>query len=112
MTKKKSKPKGKPKEAEKPAPQPRQARLPGTEDAVIAEIEGLAEQWAEQNDELSKVKEERDLTLNKLLAVMHANHRTRYKRDGVEVVVKPEDEKVKVKFKKVEPVGTAVDMSA
>jgi hypothetical protein len=82
------------------AKKPKQDRLPGTEDAAIAELESAAESYAETRDERVALLAEEVEQKAQLLALMHKFKRTHYEHNGVEVDVVPEGEKLKVKIRK------------
>jgi len=79
---------------------PRQGRLAGMEDAKIEEIEAAAESYAEIRDRRQALTAEEVPAKKKLLELMHANEKTSYHHNGIEVKVVVEKEKVKVKIKK------------
>ena len=81
---------------------PKQARLPGTEDAPIQALESAAERYAEIRDErIALSKEEGELKAG-LLILMKKNGKTAYKHNGVEIWIELEEETVKVKIRKEE----------
>jgi hypothetical protein len=84
----------------KPVRRPKQARLPGTEDAAIQELEGLAEEYAEKRDQRQAIGKEEVELKNALLNAMHKNHKTTYHHGGVFIAVLTEKEKVKVRISK------------
>lgn len=81
---------------------PRQARLPGTEDAAIESLEALAEEYAEARDERMAIGERESQLKQKLLTEMEANKKTRYFHAGCLIEVVATDKKVKVRISKDE----------
>jgi hypothetical protein len=79
---------------------PRQARLPGTEDAVIEALEALAEEYAEARDERMRVGEIEVELKTKLLDEMKRNDKTKYFHAGVLIEVINSKDKVRVRIKK------------
>ena len=78
---------------------PRQDALPGMGDRKIAAIENAALSYAEIRDERQELtRQEVDLK-KKLLDLMHKAGKTEYKRNGISVVIKMEEETVKVRVK-------------
>ncbi len=78
----------------------RQEQLPGVENSAIKEIEDAALEYAEGRDErmaATRVEVERK---TKLIDAMHAANKTEYKRDGIEIKLTVEKEKVRVKIAK------------
>jgi len=81
---------------------PKQQRLPGTQDARIAELEDLAGQYVEARDErLETLRREVDLK-NQILGKMHGLKKVRYEYQGTTIEIVPEAEKLKVKVAKPE----------
>ena len=86
-----------PKKAPAPAAKkPKQQRLPGTEDARIDALEDLAEEYAEIRDKRIALNKEESTLKDKLRDIMKANKKRHYVRDGVEIDIVPEGEKLKV----------------
>jgi len=84
------------------AKKPRQARLPGTEDAAIDGLNALAEDYAEARDERMEIGKREVALKTSILEVMHKHGRQSYSFDGISVKIKPESEKVVVRIKKEE----------
>jgi hypothetical protein len=84
----------------KEAKKPKQMRIPGTEDARIDALEDKAEEYADIRDQrIALIAPEVELK-KELLALMKANKKEHYKRDGIEVNVVHEKENVRVRIKK------------
>lgn len=79
---------------------PRQARLPGVEDAKIEGLESAAEEYADIRDKRQALTKEEVTLKNRLLAIMHKNGKKSYNHQGVSVQVIVEKEKVRVRIKK------------
>ncbi len=78
----------------------RQEQLPGVENREIKELEDLALDYAEGRDErMAATRKEVELKQN-LIAAMHAAKKTEYKREGIEITLIVEKEKVRVKVPK------------
>jgi len=86
----------------KPARRGRQARLPGTEDPAIDELEGLAEEYAEARDRRMAIDEEEADLKQQLLAEMKKHHKVAYHHGGIDIEIIVVDEKVRVRIKKDE----------
>jgi hypothetical protein len=89
----------KPKKAPK-AKKPRQARLPGTEDNKIQEIESAALDYVEQRDERMELTKKEKAAKDALLAVMHANNKKTYVCGDLDISIRPEGEKLTVRVRK------------
>ena len=87
----------KPKKAPK-AKKPRQARLPGTEDNKIQEIETAALDYVEVRDERMEMIKKEKTAKDSLLATMHKNGKTTYRCGEIDIAIIPEGEKLKVKI--------------
>jgi hypothetical protein len=79
---------------------PKQDRLPGTEDAAIAELESAAESYAETRDERVALLAEEVEQKASLLMLMKKHHKEHYEHNGVIVDIVHEDETVKVRITK------------
>lgn len=75
------------------------ASLPGMEDREIAELQGLALEYAEKRDERMAIGVQEVDLKGKLLAAMKRNHKRSYSYNGVEIDVVTEEETVKVRVK-------------
>lgn len=96
---KKSVPKRKPVEVNR---KPRTPRLPGMEDAGIAELEKLAEKYADVRDQrMVLTKREAEMNAD-LLALMKKHGKTEYHHDEVHCWIKAKDERVKVKLGEID----------
>ena len=91
---------------EKPK-KPRQARLPDMEDPQIEALESKAEEYADIRDQRMALTPQEKKLKNDLLALMKANNKERYFRDGIEIRVVHESETVKVRLKKTEEEASA-----
>lgn len=81
-------------------PAPKQARLPGTEDARIDKLEDLAEEYADIREQgFSFLKKLKDIEKD-LLAAMKDNGKLVYSRNGIVIRRIESSEKVKVRIKK------------
>jgi hypothetical protein len=90
------------KKEKKAKSEPKQKRLPGTEDAAIAELETAAEAYAEGRDErMALLKDEVEMK-NSLLKLMHKYGKKTYNHAGIEIEVVSKDEMVRVKVQKDE----------
>lgn len=81
---------------------PKQARLPQMEDPKIEELEYAAESYAEIRDQRLALTPQEKKLKDDLLAAMKRNGKQAYRRDGIEIEIIPEGEKVKVRIKKEE----------
>lgn len=81
---------------------PKQARLPQMDDPQIEELESLAESYADVRDQRLALTPQEKKLKDDLLAAMKRNHKQLYRRDGIEIEIVPEGEKVKVRLKKEE----------
>jgi predicted 3-demethylubiquinone-9 3-methyltransferase (glyoxalase superfamily) len=79
---------------------PKQARIPGTEDAAIQELESLAEDYAEKRDKRLEVGKAEIELKGQLLAAMDKHKKKKYEHAGVSIEVTVEKRKVKVRIKK------------
>jgi hypothetical protein len=77
----------------------KQARLPGTEDNRLKELDDLAMQYAEVRDERMELGRKEIVLKADLLAKMKALKKKSYIVDGIEINV-AEEETVKVKVSK------------
>ena len=96
MTKKKAAPKQKVKTNSKP--KPKQGSLPGLEDRALAELEALAEQYAEIRDDRMALNEKEVELNDELLALMKKHKKTEYHHGDVHCWIKSAGEKVRVKL--------------
>ena len=88
------------KDFDQPVRRPRQARLPGTEDAAIEGLNALAEDYAEIRDKrMSLLKEEVGLK-ETISSTMHKHGKTTYRYGKVFIQLTTEREKVRVKILK------------
>ncbi len=78
----------------------RQARLPGTEDPAIEELEGLAEEYAEFRDKRMAMGEEEVKLKKELLEEMHKHNKVKYFHAGISIEVVNSMDKVRVRIKK------------
>lgn len=85
-----------------PKPKPRQARLPGTEDPEIEELESAAEEYADIRDQRMELTKEEVRLQSGLLAAMKKYNKTSYVHDGYDLKLVAEKEKVRVRIKKDE----------
>lgn len=76
----------------------KQARLPGTDDPALKDLESKAEQYVEIRDERMELTKKESALQDDLLALMKKYKKTEYRRDGIEIRIVPIDEKVKVKI--------------
>ena len=81
---------------------PRQQIIPGVGDEKIAAIENAALDYAEVRDERMALSQKEVDLKGKLLDLMHAKKLKEYKRANISVVVKMEQETVKVSVKSEE----------
>jgi len=81
--------------------EPRQARIPGTEDAMIKELQVAAEEYAEKRDARQAMLADEVALKGELLALMKKHKKEHYEYQGVEVTLVHEEESVKVKIHKV-----------
>ena len=107
MSKKKSPTKKSKKKESPPLENPadlksKQARLPQMDDPVIEEIEAAAEKYVDIRDQRMALTDQEVDRKGLLLTLMKRHDKTHYKRNGVEVSVVVEKEKVKVKVSKDE----------
>jgi hypothetical protein len=75
----------------------RQARLPGTEDAAISELESLAENYAEARDRQREAGKEQKELRKSIAKAMHNNGKQTYRHGGVFITLLDKDEEVRVK---------------
>jgi len=101
MTKKKAAPKQKAKTNSKP--KPKQGSLPGLEDRALAELEALAEQYAEIRDDRMALNEKEVELNDELLALMKKHKKTEYHHGDVHCWIKATDERVRVKIGELTP---------
>jgi hypothetical protein len=78
----------------------KQPRLPGQEDAAIAELETAAEEYVSARDERQAMLANEVELKNNLLALMTKHKKEHYEHDGIVVDVVPEGVKLKVKISK------------
>lgn len=78
---------------------PRQSQLPGIGDEKIAAIENAALDYAEIRDQRQELTTQEVDLKKKLLDLMHAKKLTEYKRNGISVTIKMEEETVKVRVR-------------
>ena len=97
-TKKKAKKVSKP-STNKPRRIPRQDALPGMGDAKIQAIETAALDYAEIRDKRQELTAEESSLKKELLTLMHKLGKKEYRRNGISVVVKVEEETVKVRVR-------------
>jgi hypothetical protein len=81
---------------------PRQARLPGTEDPAIEELEALAEQYAEARDKQSAAGKDQKALRKQIAEAMGRSGKTTYRHGGVFITLLEKDQEVRVKFVKTE----------
>jgi hypothetical protein len=79
---------------------PKQRRLPGLEDPVIQELEGLAEEYADARDRRMEIGEEEVKLKTELLDEMKKRNRERYFHAGILIEVINSKDKVRVRIKK------------
>lgn len=84
-----------PKEPKKP----RQARLPQMEEPAIEALEALAESYDESMKEGWAHLEKADVAKKALLAEMEKLGKTKYVHGRIEIEIKPEGKKIKIKVK-------------
>ena len=77
----------------------RQARLPGTEDAAIVELEQAADDYMEVRDERLKFLKQEVTEKQKILGILKANNKKSYRRGEYIIRIKVETEKLLVKKK-------------
>ena len=82
------------------AGEPLQGDLPGMEDAKIAELESLAERYAEIRDKRIALNKAEVALKDQLIVAMHENEKEVYRRDGIEILLVAEEETVKVRVAK------------
>lgn len=92
---------------DEPPKKPRQARLPQMEDSRIEALEAKAEEYADVRDQRMALTPQEKKLKDDLLALMKANNKERYFRDGIEIKVVHEHESVKVRLKKTEEEASA-----
>lgn len=88
------------KKSRKPVPvkKPRQARLPGTEDAKIEEFHAIAEElFDHRTKRLEHGKAEADLN-ERLLKLMRSRGKETYSYQGMKLTIVPKKEFVRVKI--------------
>jgi len=78
---------------------PRQANLPGT-DGQITELETSALEYVEHREERQEALREEVRLKDDLIALMKKHNKTVYRRDGFELRLVVEKEKIKVKVAK------------
>lgn len=85
--------------------EPRQPRLPGTEDEAIQELETAAEEYADKRDQRQALLADEVSLKGELLHLMKKHGKEHYSHQGIEITVTHEEESVKVKIRKPEPVA-------
>ena len=78
----------------------RSADLPGMEDRAIQPLEDIAASYADVRDRRMALNKEELELKTAALALMHKHGKTVYKHDGIEIVLEPGEETVKVKIHK------------
>lgn len=82
---------------------PRTPRLPGMEDAGIAALEKIAEEYADVRDDRIALSKREGEMQDDLLALMKKHRKTEYHHEDVHVWVQVTEEKVKVKIGELTP---------
>lgn len=77
-----------------------QPRLPEMADSKLDELHNTALHVAEISDTRRQLALEEKEVKGELLGLMHHYHKTKYKFEGVEVEIRPEEIKVRVKKQK------------
>jgi hypothetical protein len=77
----------------------RQARLPGTEDAAIVELEQAADDYMEVRDERLKYLKEEVKNKETILGILKANGKREYRRGDYIIKIRTVKEKLLVKRK-------------
>jgi len=77
---------------------PRQQQL--VEDRTIAELEDIAESYAEIRDRRIALNQEEADLKQQAMALMKKHKKKHYARDGIEITLEPGEETIKVKVKK------------
>lgn len=86
--------------APRPRGRPRQQDLPGTEDRILQPLDDIAAAYAEVRDRRIELnKEEAELKAS-ALKLMHKFGKTVYRHDGIQILLIPGEEDVKVKVSK------------
>jgi hypothetical protein len=91
-----------PENAEKRGRKPRQPRLPQMEDPEIEDLEEAAEEYATIRDDRIALNQSEKKLKDQLLALMKANSKEHYHRNGIDVKLVHENETVKIRVKKGE----------
>lgn len=81
---------------------PRQGRLPEMDDPQIEELEAKAEEYVSIRDQRIALTPHEKRLKDDLLALMKANSKETYNRDGIEIRIIHESESVKVRVKKTD----------
>ena len=85
---------------------PKQSRLPGMEDAAIAELESMAEQYADIRDHRIVLSKREGVMQDDLLSLLKKHKKTEYHHLDVHIWIVAVDEKVKVKIGEMKPKKT------
>ena len=84
----------------KAPPKKRQPKLPGMEDTHIQDLDDAAVSYVNARDERMKLTEVEVERRDEVQTLMHKHGKKTYRCEGVEIVLQPEGEKVKVRVKK------------
>lgn len=78
----------------------KQDRLPGTEDAALADLDSIGFEYAAMRDKRMDLnKQEIDLKA-RAIKLMHKHNRSHYKYQDLEMEIVPGDENIRVRVKK------------
>ena len=86
---------------ERPA-RPKNRDLPGMEDRAIRALEEVAEKYADIRDQRMQLTEDEHALKQHAMALMRKHGKTIYKHNGVEILIVPGEDDIKVKVKKAE----------
>lgn len=84
---------------------PKQGRLPSMEDTKIAMLEDKAEEYAGVRDRRMGLSKKEGELKDQILQLMKANDKKHYHRDGIDITIVHENEKVKVRIGKDDDEG-------
>ena len=79
---------------------PRQHRIPGTEDARIDALEDAVQDYAAICDKILLLGTSKRKVKVTILQLMKDNEKEVYRRDGIEIKVIPEEERIRVRVGK------------
>jgi hypothetical protein len=81
----------------------KQTRLPGTEDAALADLDTIGFEYAAIRDKRMELTTQEVELKRRALEAMHKHNRSHYKYQDLEMEIVPGDEKVRVVVKKPKP---------